>query len=270
LETTMSDQSLVDIGSAAIEKLVFPVGMTPFSDEGRKLIANAILSAAATARAPRKQDSSSRHEWYHNSNGCYTFTENGIYECFASDGKAVAYRTPRDGGGRQALSCSGSTIEDAIEAAEQEDAIITALAISPTAPLKTPLRYRPNDFDDWGMIRNSDGSMFATVKRPISVEEANEARRTNSDPFEGISLLLIAAVEGIFAEPLNSRKQLIELCGAVANLEKKRNLSNSEDIEVPNWERVAAKHYADAAERIQSSILLLADTFAPMPNLDAD
>lgn len=57
-----------------------------------------------------------------------------------------------------------------------------------------PLFYRPNEFDDWGQIRNADGSMFASVRRPLSEEEAAEHRRNKTDPFEDLARTLMAGV----------------------------------------------------------------------------
>jgi hypothetical protein len=72
------------------------------------------------------------------------------------------------------------------------------------------------------------------------------------------------------SEPLDARTRMIELCAAVAATEKARSLEESADTEAPNWERVAARHHAEAAERIRRSILLLADTLAPLPGPEAD
>lgn len=187
MDKTMIDPKLVEIGADAIEKLSFPFGIMPLGNEGRKLLAEAVLKATA-----------------------------------------------------------------------------------PTGPSKSALAYRPNEFDDWGMIRNGDGTMFATVRRPTSLEEDNEARRTKTDPYEGIALLLISAAEGIMSEPLDARKRMIELCAAVAGYEKARSLAKSEDVEAANWERVEARHHADAAERIRRDILLLAGTLAPRPVAETD
>ncbi|MCV9964177.1 hypothetical protein OIU34_20035 [Pararhizobium sp. BT-229] len=151
------------------------------------------------------------------------------------------------------------------------EAVLEATARPPatTEPPKPVLVYRPNEFDDWGMIRNADGTMFATVRRPTSMKQDDEARRTKTDPYEGIALLLISAAEGIMSEPLDARKRIIELCAAVASAEKGRNLAESEDIEAPNWERLAARHHAEAAERIRVGILLLADTLARPPRSES-
>ncbi|GEM_PF-5071780 len=55
------------------------------------------------------------------------------------------------------------------------------------------LKYRPFEHDDWGMIRNEDGRVFATVRRPCSEGELAEHRTNGTDPFEELALKLIAA-----------------------------------------------------------------------------
>ncbi len=55
------------------------------------------------------------------------------------------------------------------------------------------LKYRPFEHDDWGMIRNEDGRVFATVRRPCSEGELAEHRANGTDPFEELALKLIAA-----------------------------------------------------------------------------
>lgn len=259
---------LVKVGEDAIEKLNFLDGVLPLGIEGRKMIAEAELNAAATACAPPEASTFGYHGWHENTYGRFASTEHGMYECYARNGEARAFRNPRDGSDRRTLTVGGSTIEDAMRAAEREDALISAIKSEAEEPPKPSLAYRPNEFDDWGMIRNSDGTMFATVRRPLSIEQADEARRTKTDPYEAISLMLISAAEGIMSEPLDARKRLVEMCAAVAAAEKARNVAESENIETAEWERVAASYHAEAAERIRKAILLLADTFAPAAGED--
>lgn len=54
------------------------------------------------------------------------------------------------------------------------------------------LYYRPNKFDDWGIIRNADGSIFATVRRPVTDEEMVKHRSSGSDPYEDLALRLMS------------------------------------------------------------------------------
>ena len=260
---------LVKLGADAIEKLNFPDGILPLGIEGRKMLAEAVLNAAADAYAPPKASTFGYHGWYeHSYDARFASTDHGAYECFAMNGEVRAYRQPRDGTARRTLTVDGSTIEDAMRTAEREDALISAIKSAGEEAQKPSLAYRPNEFDDWGMIRNSDGTMFATVRRPLSSEQADEARRTKTDPYEAISLLLISAAEGIMSEPLDARKRLIEMCAAAATAEKARSLAVREDSEAADWERVAASYHAEAAERIRTAILLLSDTFAPPARAD--
>ncbi|MBY3432821.1 hypothetical protein HFN89_01355 [Rhizobium laguerreae] len=127
--------------------------------------------------------------------------------------------------------------------------------------LKGILAYRPHEFDDWGMIRYPDNSLFAVVRRPLSEQKAAEARRTKTDPFEALGLMLIAAAEGIVAEPDDARQAIIELCAAAAADEMRKSEAELENIDAADWERVAARCRAEAADRIRSRILLLGDTF---------
>lgn len=73
-----------------------------------------------------------------------------------------------------------------------------------------PLFYRPNEFDDWGQIRNADGSMFASVRRPLSEEEAAEHRRNKTDPFEDLARSLIAGVAAQGQPAMEAWRQLTE------------------------------------------------------------
>lgn len=71
----------------------------------------------------------------------------------------------------------------------------------PAAPPVTGLQYRPNEFDDWGQIRNPDGSMFASVRRPASEQELAEHRRNKTDPYEDLARRLIASFEAPEEKP---------------------------------------------------------------------
>ncbi|MCR6502534.1 hypothetical protein MUO32_26255 [Shinella sp. CPCC 101442] len=54
------------------------------------------------------------------------------------------------------------------------------------------LQYRPFDYDDWGMIRNGDGSMHATVRRPEAFEgEFDQHRTEQTDPFADLARRII-------------------------------------------------------------------------------
>lgn len=57
------------------------------------------------------------------------------------------------------------------------------------------LQYRPNEYDDWGMIRNADGSLFAVVRRPAGEDELAEHRRHGTDPYEDLARRLMSTFE---------------------------------------------------------------------------
>ncbi|MNL65491.1 hypothetical protein D3C87_1898260 [compost metagenome] len=113
------------------------------------------------------------------------------------------------------------------------------------------------------MIRRSNGKLFAVVRRPLTEAEANEARRTKTDPFEALSRLLISASEGIVSQPDDARRTLVDLCAAIASGEKARSEAVSQDIDATEWDKVAARHHAEAAERIRLGILGVLETFKP-------
>ncbi|WP_421358196.1 hypothetical protein [Agrobacterium rosae] len=54
------------------------------------------------------------------------------------------------------------------------------------------LQYRPNHYYDWGMIRNADGSMHATVRRPEAHHgEFDIHREQGTDPFAELASKII-------------------------------------------------------------------------------
>lgn len=72
------------------------------------------------------------------------------------------------------------------------------------------LQYRPNHYDDWGMIRNADGSMHASVHRPeIYLGEFDEHREADTDPFADLARKIIF-FDDLEAENANLRQLLSE------------------------------------------------------------
>ncbi len=59
------------------------------------------------------------------------------------------------------------------------------------------LQYRPYDFDDWGMIRDMNGRLFAVVRRILSKEEEDKFREKGADPYEEIARRLIDMYSGL-------------------------------------------------------------------------
>jgi hypothetical protein len=56
------------------------------------------------------------------------------------------------------------------------------------------LRYRSLEYDDWGMIRNADDSLFAVIRRPLGEDEAGAHRNAKTDPFEPLARVLMSAL----------------------------------------------------------------------------
>lgn len=69
--------------------------------------------------------------------------------------------------------------------------------------IKKPLAYRPREYDDWGMIRCADGTLFARAypAGPLSVADADAHRDAGTDPYEAVGRLIVKAV--------NERDELI-------------------------------------------------------------
>lgn len=77
------------------------------------------------------------------------------------------------------------------------------------------LQYRPNKFDDWGVIRHADGSVFATVRRPVSDVDLAAHRSAGTDPYQDLALRLMATFGGQRDErscEVNRLKAALERC----------------------------------------------------------
>ena len=57
-----------------------------------------------------------------------------------------------------------------------------------------PLQYRPREFDDWGVVRTPDGSIFAVARRRTGETDDNEHRKNQTDPYRETGELIIRAV----------------------------------------------------------------------------
>lgn len=256
----MTFKTSVDRAALAIENLDFADGTLSLGIDGRRLIAETVLYPAGEAYQPPEPRKFGYSGWTASMYARGATTENALYLCYETNGKVKVSVRPRAGEAYE-LEFEGSTLDDAVRAAEREDAMITAAREALKA--KPPaLVYRPNgDTDDWGMIRRSNGNLFAVVRRPLAEVEANEARRAKTDPFEALSRLLISATEGIVSHPDDSRRALVELCASIAAGEKTRSDAVSQDIDATDWDKVAARHHAEAAERIRLGILGVLETF---------
>ncbi|MGN7827073.1 hypothetical protein ACTJJ8_10160 [Agrobacterium radiobacter] len=72
------------------------------------------------------------------------------------------------------------------------------------------LQYRPNHYDDWGMIRNADGSMHASVHRPETYGgEFDECREEGTDPLADLARKIIF-YDDLEAENASLRQLLSE------------------------------------------------------------
>jgi hypothetical protein len=265
----MTFQTSVDRAALAIEQLDFADGTLSLDIDGRRLLAETVLYAAGEVYLPPERKKFGYNGWTEFMYGRGATSENGLYLCYEKNGKAKASVRPH-GGEQYELEFEGSTIEDAVRAAEREDAMITAAREALKA--KPPaLVYRPNgDIDDWGMIRRSNGNLFAVVRRPLPEAEANDARRTKTDPFEALGRLLISASEGIVSQPDDALRTLIELCASIAAGEKTRSEAVLLDIDATEWDKVAARNHAEAAERIRLGILAALETFKSQDDEDWD
>ncbi|MCS4088428.1 hypothetical protein [Rhizobium sp. BK176] len=256
----MTFKTSVDRAALAIENLEFADGTLALGIDDRRRIAETVLYAAGEVYQPPEPRKFGYSGWTAFMYGRGATTENALYLCYEKHGKVKASVRPR-GGEEYELQFEGSTLDDAMLAAEREDAMITAAreALKGKPPA---LVYRPNgDTDDWGMIRRSNGNLFAVVRRPLPEAEANEARSTKTDPFEALSRLLISASERIVSQPDDARRTLVELCASIASGEKARSDAVSQDIDTTEWDKVAARHHGEAADRIRLGILGVLETF---------
>lgn len=61
---------------------------------------------------------------------------------------------------------------------------------------KGPWLYRPNRYDDWGYVRDSDGHVVARAANPhVSMQEYADHRAAKTDPYEANGRLIAAAPE---------------------------------------------------------------------------
>lgn len=57
-----------------------------------------------------------------------------------------------------------------------------------------PWAYRPNEFDDWGVVRSADGELVAAAKdSTIPFAALDDYRSRKVDPYEGNARLIAAA-----------------------------------------------------------------------------
>lgn len=131
-----------------------------------------------------------------------------------------------------------------------------------------PFRYRMYDFDDWGMIRTSDGEFYAAVRRRSTLEEDNEARRLGKDPYAALGHVLVAALNGMLSVPHDKREYLIDMCAQVAGDEETIHSAIVLDENSAEWERVEAGYRASTARLIRERMESIKKTLCEPPHED--
>ena len=73
-----------------------------------------------------------------------------------------------------------------------------------TKPMHTPLPWsvRPQELDDWGIIRGSNGHLACIARQPVynDDESLNEHRKNKTDPSHANAALIVRAVNSF--EPM--------------------------------------------------------------------
>src|SRR4051812_18441778 len=88
----------------------------------------------------------------------------------------------------------------------------------------TPWAYRPLKHDDWGWIRDADGSLAATARDGrVMSERFDEFRAAKKDPYAANAELIVKAVnnhDALVAALKESRAALIAFMDAVETSQK--------------------------------------------------
>ena len=109
------------------------------------------------------------------------------------------------------------------------------------------LQYRPNHYDDWGMIRNADGSMHATVHRPeIYLGEFDDHREVDTDPFADLARKIIF-FDDLEAENVSLRKLLSK-----AETRERETLTQLSEIAKKEAEELMDKWISDQGATIET------------------
>lgn len=112
----------------------------------------------------------------------------------------------------------------------------------------TELQYRPNHYDDWGMIRNADGSMHASVHRPETYGgEFDECREEGTDPFADLARKIIF-YDDLEAENASLRQLLSEA-------EKREREARSPFEIVADWHDKQARTFKEMAQDVRAGEL---------------
>jgi hypothetical protein len=74
-----------------------------------------------------------------------------------------------------------------------------------------PWRYRPHQYDDWGIVKGADGRTICQAQDlRVSEEEKSECRATGADPYAA-NAQLIAAAPDLYAALELAKKALTEI-----------------------------------------------------------
>lgn len=94
-----------------------------------------------------------------------------------------------------------------------------------------PWRYRPNEFDDWGVVKASDNFTICQCRRRATQEELSAHRASGTDPYEANARLVSASpamaealeellacakvragnVDPLFSEPIEKAEAALDL-----------------------------------------------------------
>jgi hypothetical protein len=73
-----------------------------------------------------------------------------------------------------------------------------------------PWRYRPDEYDDWGIVKGSDNFVICQARVRASEEELSTHRKNGTDPFAA-NAHLIAAAPTLY----QALSAFVESCGVI-------------------------------------------------------
>jgi hypothetical protein len=251
--------AIIQTAADAIEKLSFPDGILPLGIEGRRIIAETAFEAIRSLLSPGVEIDATLEWWMTDDCEVAAVSENAHYVVDASDDRATVIVHADQ---VTHIEVRG-TLADALRVAEEHERTLTAIrrfreafpVPKASADPKVPsLVYRMHDFDDWGLIRNRDGSVFASLRRPVPDDEMAIHRSSGTDPYQALGLLLVDAVERVRRETDSMRNPMLSACLTVVDQYRARSEQASEDIRASSWERAEARYHASAAAAIHKDM----------------
>jgi hypothetical protein len=247
--------TIIQTAADAIAGISFPDGIAPFGIEGRMIIAETAFEAIRKLLSPAVEVDGTLDWWMTDDCEVAAVTENARYVVDASDGLATAIVHADQVTHIEIVG----TFADAMRAAEEHERTLTSIRefreafppVKSSADPKGPsLVYRMHDLDDWGLIRNRDGSVFASLRRPVPDDEMAIHRAAGTDPYQALGLLLVDAVERVRRETPSMRSPTLSACLTVVEQYLARSEQASEDVRASSWERAEARYHAAAASAI--------------------